>query len=53
MEVARCKEDISVSQRKYTLDLLTETGIMGCRLADMPIEFNAKLGSFVDKVSID
>ncbi|KAA0046033.1 cysteine-rich RLK RECEPTOR-like protein kinase [Cucumis melo var. makuwa] len=26
MEVARSKEGISVSQRKYTLDLLTETG---------------------------
>ncbi|TYK24464.1 Cysteine-rich RLK (receptor-like protein kinase) 8 [Cucumis melo var. makuwa] len=29
MEVTRSKEGISVSQRKYTLDLLTETGVLG------------------------
>ena len=29
MEVARSREGIYVSQRKYTLDLLTETGMMG------------------------
>ena len=45
MEVARLKESISVSQRKYTLDLLTETSMMGCRPVDTPIEFNAKLGN--------
>ncbi|KAL0544471.1 hypothetical protein IC582_019587 [Cucumis melo] len=53
MEVARSKEGISVSQRKYTLDLLTETGMLGCRLADIPIEFNCKLGNFDDQVSVD
>ena len=53
MEVARSKEGISVSQRKYTLDLLTETSIMGSRTTDMPIEFNAKLGNSIDKVPID
>ena len=31
MEVAKSKEGISVSQGKYTLDLLTETGMLGCR----------------------
>ena len=34
MEVARSKEGIIVSQRKYTLDLLAETGMMG--LSSMP-----------------
>ncbi|KAA0063920.1 reverse transcriptase [Cucumis melo var. makuwa] len=53
MEVARSKEGISVSQRKYTLDLLTEIGMLGCRLADTPIEFNSKLGNFDDQVPVD
>ncbi|KAL0536844.1 hypothetical protein IC582_025807 [Cucumis melo] len=50
MEVARPKEGIFVSQRKYTLDLLTETGMLGCRPADTPIEFNCKLGNSDDQV---
>ncbi|KAA0041351.1 Cysteine-rich RLK (receptor-like protein kinase) 8 [Cucumis melo var. makuwa] len=45
IEVARSKEGISVSQGKYTLDLLIETGMLGCRPADTPIEFNCKLGN--------
>ncbi|KAL4030973.1 hypothetical protein IC575_009228 [Cucumis melo] len=53
MEVARSKEGISVSQRKYTLDLLTKTGMLGCRPADTPIEFNCKLGNFDDQVPVD
>ncbi|KAA0062474.1 Kinesin-related protein 11 [Cucumis melo var. makuwa] len=53
MEVARSKEGISVSQRKYTLDLLTETGMLGCRPADTPIEFNCKLKNSDDQVPVD
>ncbi|KAA0057585.1 Beta-galactosidase [Cucumis melo var. makuwa] len=53
MEVARSKEGISVSQRKYTLDLLTETSMLGCRPADTPIEFNCKLGNSDDQVPVD
>ena len=30
MEVARSRKAISVSQRKYTIDLLAETGMTGC-----------------------
>ncbi|KAA0037298.1 putative mitochondrial protein [Cucumis melo var. makuwa] len=43
MEIARCREGNSVSQRKYTLDLLAKTGMLGCRPVDTPIEFNVKL----------
>ena len=32
MEFARSKKVISVSQRKYILDLLEETGMLGCKL---------------------
>ncbi|TYK18899.1 retrotransposon protein, putative, unclassified, expressed [Cucumis melo var. makuwa] len=48
MEVARSKEGIFVSQRKYTLDLLTETGMLGCP-TETPIEFNCKLGNSNDQ----
>ncbi|XP_050889402.1 uncharacterized mitochondrial protein AtMg00810-like [Lathyrus oleraceus] len=38
MKIARTKNGISVSQRKYTLDLLQETGMLGCKAANTPIE---------------
>ena len=53
MEVTKSKECISLSQRKYTLDLLTETSTLGCCPADTPIEFNCKLGNSGDQVPID
>ncbi|TYK20356.1 putative mitochondrial protein [Cucumis melo var. makuwa] len=53
MEVARSKEGISVSQRKYTLDLLTETGMFRCHPIETPFEFNCKLGNSDDQVPID
>ena len=43
MEFARSKSDILVNQRKYILDLLKETGLLGCRIAETPIEQNLKL----------
>ena len=46
MEVARSKVGTSISQ-KYTLDLLIETGMLGCCPADTPIEFNGKLGKVI------
>ena len=53
MVVAKSKEGISISQRKYTIDLLTETGILGSGLADTPIEINCKLGNSSDQVAVD
>jgi len=45
MEVARSKKGISISQKKYILDLLEETGMLGCRPSDTPIR--------ADKISDD
>ena len=53
MEVARSREGNSVSQRKYTLDLLKRTYITRCIHAFTPMEFNAKQGNYGDKVSVD
>ncbi|KAA0066480.1 reverse transcriptase [Cucumis melo var. makuwa] len=50
MKVAKSKEGISMSQRKYTIDLLTKAG---CRSANTPIEFNCKLGNSDDQVPVD
>ena len=38
MEIARSKKGIYISQRKYVLDLLKETGMLGCRPSDTPIQ---------------
>ncbi|RVW64704.1 Retrovirus-related Pol polyprotein from transposon RE1 [Vitis vinifera] len=43
MEFARSKEGIFVNQRKYVLDLLDETSMLGCKPAETPIEPNVKL----------
>lgn len=44
MELATNTSGIVVSQRKYVLDLLRETDMLGCRLAETPVEPNNKLG---------
>lgn len=38
MEVARSHKGIVVSQRKYNLDLLKETGMLGCKPATTPTD---------------
>lgn len=53
MEIARNREGISVSQRKYVLDLLKETGMLGCKPADTPMDPNVKLGSLKESIPVD
>ena len=53
MEVARSRMGISVSQRKYVLDLLEETGMSGCRPSDIPVDPNQKLGEVSNGVPVD
>ncbi|XP_030460809.2 uncharacterized mitochondrial protein AtMg00810-like [Syzygium oleosum] len=50
IEVARSKEGIFLSQRKYVLDLLAEVGMLDCKPADTPIVQNHKLGKYPDQV---
>ena len=50
IEVSRSKAGISLSQRKYVLDLLTETRRLSRKPIETPIEMNHKLGESVDHV---
>ncbi|RVX04977.1 Retrovirus-related Pol polyprotein from transposon TNT 1-94 [Vitis vinifera] len=43
MEIARSKKGIAVSQRKYVLDLLNETGMLGCKPTETPMDTTVKL----------
>ena len=38
MEITRSRKGISIFQRKYVLDLLTETSMLGCKPSDTPIK---------------
>ncbi|XP_021818432.1 uncharacterized protein LOC110760477 [Prunus avium] len=49
IEVARSTTGIFLSQRKYVLDVLTETGMLGCKPVDTPIEMNNKLCEDMDQ----
>jgi hypothetical protein len=40
IEVARTKDGIYLSQRKYILDLLSETGMLECKPVESPIVQN-------------
>ncbi|KAK3037954.1 hypothetical protein RJ639_030659 [Escallonia herrerae] len=44
MEIARSRKGIAVSQMKYVLDLIKETGMSECRPVETPIDPNQKLG---------
>lgn len=50
IEIARPKKGISLSQRKYVLDLLTEIGMLDCKPAETPIEMNHRLAIYPDQV---
>jgi hypothetical protein len=53
IEVARSKHGIFLCQRKYTIDLLSETGLLGCKPVDTPIEQNHMLFQCSNSASID
>jgi hypothetical protein len=43
IEVAQSKSGIAISQRKYALDILEETGMLDCKPIDTPMGPNTKL----------
>ncbi|KAJ0860142.1 putative RNA-directed DNA polymerase [Helianthus annuus] len=43
IEVARTKEGLVLSQQKYTLDILKDCGLQGCRPSSFPMEQSLKL----------
>lgn len=43
IEVARSKAGLCLNQRKYTLELLNDTGLTGCKPYDTPMEQHLKL----------
>ena len=43
IEVAQFKEGISLSQRKYLVDILEETGLLGSKPVETPMDPNVKL----------
>jgi Reverse transcriptase (RNA-dependent DNA polymerase) len=45
IEMARGGEGIVLSQRKYVLDLLGETGMLGCKPTTSPIDVKAKMSA--------
>jgi hypothetical protein len=53
IEVARSKHGIIISQRKYILDLLKETEMLGCKATNNPIEVNVKLGEGSESPLVD
>ena len=53
IEVSRSSEGIFLSQRKYALNLLQETGMSGCQPVNTPIEEGLKLCVVPNQVSTD
>jgi hypothetical protein len=53
IEVSRSTKGIFLSQRKYTLDLLEETGMSACQPTNTPIEGGSKLFVEPDQVPVD
>lgn len=48
--VARTKTGICLNQRKYVLDLLSNTGMTGCKPFDTPMKQHSKLEAHYNRI---
>ena len=51
--MAHSRHGIFISQHKYVLDLLSETGKLGCKPVETPIEQNHRLSEYVEDATVD
>ncbi|CAL8161743.1 unnamed protein product [Prunus armeniaca] len=50
VEATRSKHDLFLSQKKYVMDMLADTGMLDCKPYETPIVENHKLGIYEDQV---
>lgn len=53
MEIATLKKEILISHQKYVLNLLKETKMFRCKLADTSMNPNIKLESKINNALVD